>query len=278
MRKFVVSKGSVPRIKTHKIVKDATWVVHTDEQRDALWAMPGFECEDILVHGLPDGMLVDVRDWIERELVRDTSWYCSMDDNIERIEMVIPEIYHGGDDHCYKGADEVDRDEFRHQVTTSKELDELLLELVEQSALLRTNYAGFGWLENPFFRKRKWQNQGYVKGKLFVKRPDTQPWRWRPEIVLMNDHAKTFDTIARYGAAVVNHWVYVHHTRFEPGGLGSYEERLPRRLVTCAALYETFAGMITAGKTYDDPRMTLRSERTLTEWRKKHGYLPETAN
>jgi hypothetical protein len=89
----------------------------------------------------------------------------------------------------------------------------------------------------------------------------------------MHDHAMTFKVIAEYGCIVNNRFIYAHNKRWEKGGLGTREERMPARLPTRELMYEVFAGLVAPWKgNPDEPALCRRGRKSIDRWRKEHGY------
>lgn len=273
MKIFCVSRGHLPRIRTHLLPSllndDLRWICHNQDQARAIYDLVHMRPSDSVVStGVMDGDLTSQRDWIEDNYTDINEWYACIDDNVNEICKVREPEYLKELFDCDQYGDV--RGMANQPLQAS--LMPILGELVAKCEETGTTYGGFGWLENPFFRIRKWQYRGYVKGKLFVKKNDGVPWRYDPRINMMNDHAKTYDIIARYGTTVVNRFIYVDHPQYEAGGLGSRDERMPKRIATCEMLRERFAGLVDLDEA-DKPVMMKRSQDTVDQWRREHGYL-----
>lgn len=271
MKIFVPTRATISRMKTHLTLAgcDITWLVHTQEQGARLRDELGINPHKIHIHHVPEDLfgIATVRDYILENLVAPGEWYAAADDNIEYIHSVVPELYND------EINDFPERWEYEHPLL-GLEVPPFLEELKNRCIQKGTVYGGFGWMENPFFRKSKWQSYGYVKAKLMVAKNDGRKWRLDPRVCVMSDHVKTFDTIATYGSVVVNRFVYVHHERFQPGGIGTYEQRLPGRTPTCDYIYEKFAGLVAPYKgVHDNPTITKRTQKSVDCWRKENGYI-----
>lgn len=259
----------MPTITALKEIKDRIeFVVHDAEQKNRLTDGFGISSSNIHVTGVDVGFLgiAGQRDFILDRLVTPGEWYVSVDDNIEYVTRLIDPHYSMGEN-----PPEAKREYFAHRVD-GVEFMSLCDELMEKCAAQETIYGGFGWLDVPFYRMKKWRWNGYVKAKAIVHQADGVGWRWNERIQIMSDHAKTYDTLARYGSVVVNQHVYVDAKRWSVGGIGTHEERMPGRVATCAFLYEHFGDMIKRGKEFDDPKFTFTSRSRFDEWRAAQGY------
>ncbi len=253
------------------------FVVHTEAQGERLIQEHGIAASNIHVTGIVEDFLgiVKQRDYIISNLVSEGEWYCSVDDNIEYVSRLVDPFYsHFDPDGPPDGLEppEAKRDYFNH-VVTGPEFVTLFDELRRKCESQSTIYGGFGWLDVPFYRMKKWRWNGYVKAKAIVHRSDGVAWRWDEKICIMSDHAKTYDTLARYGSVVVNQHVYVDAKRWSEGGIGSHESRLPGRKQTCEFLYSYFGDMLRMVKgEVDNPRFTFTSRAKFDEWRASVGY------
>ncbi len=273
MRIFCPTKAHVARLQTiaalDNIRDRIEFVVHTPEQGQRLRDEFGIQSDHIHVTNIEEGFLgiAGQRDFILQELTSRDEWYISVDDNIEYVTRLVDPYYDAGEE-----PPELKREYFAHPVD-GEEFYCLCEELVSQCETQETVYAGFGWLDVPFYRGKKWRWNGYVKAKAIVHKNDGVPWRWDERIQIMSDHAKTYDTLARYGSVAVNQHVYVHAKRWSEGGIGTHEARMPGRVSTCSFLYEYFGDMLRMVKgEIDNPRFAFTSRSKFDEWRARVGY------
>jgi hypothetical protein len=276
MKIYMVTRGDLNRITTPELLKrhglDFTIVTHDEKIADVL--SEKYEVPAVFT-GAEPGVHAHAanRNFIIQNLVGEGQWYVGVDDNITEIYRPPPDIYN-----VY---DTVEQDpKYRKLFMTPlpggslmDELDQLRLACEE----FDTVYGGFGYVDNYFFRRNKWRVNGYVKSKLFVACNDGRRWDWDPGLGIMLDHAKTYDTIARYGRTIVNQWIYPDHPRFQPGGLGSHMERMPHRLKTMEVFKRVFKGLVKINEGeiegyYDNPTLAIRSQHKIDQWRKDNGY------
>lgn len=258
--------STIGTLKKFGVLDRAEFFVHTDEQRTELIRQTNLKRSQIHVHHIPVSIdaLTDVRDYMESMLERD-EWYIGMDDNVQYIHRARDGMYE-------KDSGSGLRCDYRVPVDGTF-FNKIIEELIDRCDLQRTIYGGLGWHENPFFRKRKWQPLGYCKAKTYVKKNGHCRWRWNDKIKLMNDHAHTFKVIAEFGSVAINQFVYVHHERWQDGGLGTHEYRLPARMITCEYLYEVFDGLVSHRGEYDNPCVRKHSFNSVNKWRRENGYL-----
>lgn len=272
MKLVMPSRGNLARFRSNRLLFDASDLIivcHTNEQRDRILSRGRW---DVRVHGIPEGVeaIGQIRDWVEKFVVPKGEWYAGMDDNIETIyrvsdafydEDVVPENYRT-------------REIYRAHQVSNENLWKILTELKLRCEDQKTILGGFGWIENPGFRPRKWQAHGYVKTKLFVKKNVGLRWKWDDRLLVMTDHAQSYKVIAEYGSVAVNHFVYAQHPQYEVGGIGSHAERLPFRKPTLKFIYEHFKDLVGPHDgVLDKPWIRLRGQKSIDRWRKENGYL-----
>lgn len=269
MKIIMQTRGDMRRFRTWKILtpyiveSDLTVVCHNPDQAERVAeVVPGAQ---IFCHNLPEGptAIGPIRDWIEATLVGKDEWYIGIDDNIEHIYRVIDRLYYQDK----ISAEDCTRPNYRHEVT-GMDIRYICDELRERAEKQGTIYGGFGWMENPMFRRTKWQPHGYAKAKLYIKKNVGIKWQWDSRIQVMYDHAQTFRVIEKHGSVAINRFVYVAHPQYEVGGLGSHAERMPFRAPTCEFLYEHFNGLVAPFRDDPDkPVVRLRGQDSIDRWR-----------
>lgn len=273
MKIVMQTRGVMERFRTHRLFFDVSELIvvcHTHEQ--AMRIKNAGHFPDVRVHGLPEGVTAigPIRDWIEKSVIPHGEWYAGIDDNIDTIFKVGDRFY----DLDSVPEDFCTRDVFKEVRPRGQEIDEILGELRQRCEQQKTIYGGFGWMENPLFRRSKWQAHGYAKAKLYVKQNVGLKWKWDPKIEVMYDHAQTFRVIAEYGSVAVNRFVYIQHPQYEAGGIGSHAERLPFRKPTQDFLYEKFRGLVAPTRgDHDKPAICLRGQNSIDRWRQRNGWI-----
>lgn len=252
-----------------KEVLDRTdFVVHDKEQAKKIHTAFKIPINKIHISGIKQtrSSLVDQRDWAENHLLEKGEWYIGMDDNIQYMTRIGDKIYK-------KAESTTITDRAKWKQRCEHEFIDLCNELQAKCVEMETSYGGFEFMENPFFRQKKWKLMGYVRSKLFVKIAQHVPWRWHKDIQLMHDHAMSFKTMAKDGCIIHNRFVFVYRKQWEKGGLGSKEERMPSRISTCTRLYKEFPDFVVPGKAFDEPVCRLRGMNSMLNWRGEHGYV-----
>ena len=261
-------------------------VTHNAGMRASLIAQ-GHDLFPIHLSGIPRDIgitgMVETRDWVTNNLGTVGEWITLVDDNISHVERVDPDHYgelgdvDGNLDVGDSTGDENGvgwREIYGYRADPAQLIVHIreLIELCEDS---KTILGGFGYLDNPFFRGKKINRGSYVKGKMYVHKPDGVPYRLSPELLIMSDFAKTLDVLTRYGSVVVNDWVRPVHERWQEGGIGSLAARMPYRLTSVSWMAEHWEGLvrITRGESGEDDwmRISKRPGRSLDSWRAEWG-------
>lgn len=269
--KFIMqTRGDMRRFRTHLLnIPNLEIVCHTDEQATRINAI--VPDTPIYVHELDEGVkaIGPVRDWVEKNLVAPNEWFVLIDDNINAIYAPDEPLY------SQEKIEEefAKRSFYRARQLQGAALQDVAQELVDRCEQQGTIYGGFGWMDNPGFRRTKWQRFGYVKAKMCVKKNTGLRWCWDPRIQVMYDHSQSFKVIEDYGSIAVNRYVYVDHPPYEVGGIGSHAERMPFRKPTQDFLYAYFRGLVTPFQgDYDKPYCRLHTQKSIDAWRaQRHG-------
>lgn len=131
--------------------------------------------------------------------------------------------------------------------------------------------GGFASNNNPFFRKKKYRDVGFVWGKaVYYKNAGLQ---WLNHLQEMSDYAITGLALMHSGRVVINNFIYPESKRFEKiGGTGGYEKRIPNKQAASKFLVEFFKGLY---RFADRPglapnsevRMRFSNTKQINQWR-----------
>lgn len=283
MKIFLPTRGVVERQRSYSQIlplRDLGYevlvVCHRDEDRERLHRRVGIPREVIVPCDVPEKLGVRrigwIRDWCVNNFTDPGEWYAMVDDNTRILRLEDP--WYREERIRFKDHPDTEwRQLYRHEATTL-ELDEIICELISQCEELGTNYGGAASEENYFFRSRKWGRPGYVKAKFCVSRNDGVPWVFDDEIVVFSDWCRSVDQVARHGSVAINRFVHPSYKAWEPGGIGSFEERKPYLIRVCDFLKERYPGFVVQ---YRDEPWSIKFASThptrIAEWRREHGYL-----
>ena len=144
-------------------------------------------------------------------------------------------------------------------------------EVIAKAEHVGTPYGGFAVVPNYYFRAKKWRYVGYVISKLAVIK--NVGVKYDPYIQAMDDYAYTAACLKRFGAVVINNYVFPVAGLYEEGGIGTYDERVPKKICDCAYLMKKYPGLFRyKKKSGTHPKAELQVRFTSTEqvlkWRK----------
>jgi hypothetical protein len=282
---YILTRAT-PRLRSHDLAASLglcpILVCDDGEQRSRLIRQFGVSSKHILVcegaPGPPTGAAFK-RDWIAREVAPRGKWLVWLDDNVEYLTGLPPRLSKDRiflDQPCPRlidGRKWAWREAFAYRLTKS-DIWCYIRETLNEAERLGTINCGFATEENYFFRARKWQTFGYCRSQFTLYKNDGSGWMPYPGM-MFEDMYKTADVIARYGCVVVNrHMKAVKPVLFEPGGIGSLEERKPHLVENCRWLMDHYPGLLRYSKGRDyHVTFAKTSFRTVNNWRRENGYL-----
>jgi hypothetical protein len=243
MHVYICSKDRPEAICTPAVLQGCrdlsyTVLLHDDDQYRQYMDAGKVQHDEVLVTHQAGDALGKVRqmNWILDNLVQPGEWCVFADDNIEAVHKLAEPWYSG---------DKIDQPtasakEWRARYGTVMDacsVYAVLQELIDTAEGIGARYGGFAWYDNYFFRQNKWKHRAFVRDKLSCLYNDGT--RFYDHITL-EDHAMTAQQLLMHGCTVVNNYVKPIHGELQPGGLGTYEERLPYSVPDCAWLVNTF--------------------------------------
>lgn len=293
MKFYVPTSAHWPRLKCIPLIKklglNTEFVCASEEEAKRFRSDPRSEGFVIHVADMPDHIDLDrprherqdtvsyLRTHISTKLAEPHVWFGMLDDNIYDLTALIEPYYEQNkldfEEECPEGEW---RDQFDHSVTPWK-FRKIVEESLNTAERNLTRYVGFAIETNYYFRKNKWQWWGYCRsGCSFYKSngPD-DIWHYPPdEFCMWEDFAKSVEIIARCGIVVINRFMKPQQRAFEEGGIGTFEQRKPNLIESCRNIKRRYPGLVTESK--GRPwvlTLAKRSQRTIDEWRRQHGYL-----
>lgn len=245
MKVFIPSKNRPETISTHRLFHDCERyvLVHNREQRDAYAAAGVPEAWLHVTDTEPDACgLTRQREWALKNLAGRDEWVCFADDNIRALTGVHGMLYHEETLSTRDGRGaKWWRDAFAREWPGWRFLDVVAPDCIAEAEQLGARLVGFSVTENPFFRGRKFRPVGYVIGKLML-------WKHEPEFpwdhtVTMEDFRNTAEHLLRYGRVLVNNFLWPRAGHYEPGGMGTYDQRIIHRKRDVVRLLEQYPGL-----------------------------------
>lgn len=272
LRIVIPSYNRPEAIKTHKILDafgfdNYAILLHSEEQKPLYLQNKSIRPEKIVVTGEPRG-ISNQRRWIINKWVPKGEWFITLDDNIERFEGVHPNWYNLTELNVKAGN--FDRSIFSHHVSGQEFLNRVSsdIEVCEKSGI---RYGGFGSVPNYYFLGKKYRYVGYVISKAaFIKNEGQE---YDPHLEAMEDFGFTAHNLFTYGRVLINNWIIPKAGHYEKGGIGTYNERVPRKIQDCEYLMQKYPGLFRYKiKTGCHPKAELQVRFTtlkqLEEWKK----------
>lgn len=237
MKVIILSKGRPDTISTHKLFEDYILVLHTEEEKAEYLKNPTISPEKVVVSNAPFGVAYQ-RQWIQDNLIKPNEWYISLDDNIRSFQAVT-------DPHYWQEELPVKTDKSMKAIydtpcSTGRFLH-ICSEMAGKGERERIYNIGFGTTANFFFRDKKFRYVGYVISKAVVRKNVGTPFA--TDAQAMEDYAYTAETLLRYGKVLINNYVFPVAGHYEKGGIGTYAERLPKKIEACEILMRRYPGL-----------------------------------
>lgn len=171
-------------------------------------------------------------------LVKGGEWFLTLDDNIDRFTGVRRESYEQAELPVERG--DFDRSIYNHNLTATEFLARLELDRKHCEAT-GIHYAGMAVVDNYYFRSVKYRYVGYVISKAAMIHNVGVPYD--PNVTAMDDYAFTAEHLKRFGKVLINNYLFPVAGHYEPGGIGTYQERQPAKIKDSEYLMRKYPGL-----------------------------------
>lgn len=212
-------------------------VVHTEAQAAEYRKNPHVDPGKIMVSGAAPG-ISNQRRWIMERWAKKGEWFATLDDNIAGFCGVRPDLY--GRDELAVQAPGFDRTVFDHPLGINTVVQRWQAD-VKEATRRGAHYIGFATVPNFYFLGRKYRDVGYVISKAALIHNVGVPYD--PQILAMDDYGYTAENLVRFGRVLINNWIIPKAGHYEPGGIGTYAQRLPRKIADCEYLMAKYPGL-----------------------------------
>lgn len=255
MRVFIPTLNRQDTIKTPWAYDDMDYVVvcHSDAQRDAyLAAQPRLEPARVISSGVPTGITGGTigangqRKWVVEHYAKPGEWVLFADDNIAAFAGV-PLWLHSEATLPVKDGSATDYGAsswnalYGHRFDRD-DMDDIVATMTDRCDRDGIWIAGFATNGNPYFLGNHWRRVGYVSSKAMLWKHDpTWPWELMEH---MDDYHYSAEHHRRHGRVLVNNWVIPVAGHYEPGGVGSYQSRIPYRRESVHRLVALYDGLL----------------------------------
>lgn len=240
MKIFIPSYSRQESISTHKIFEnhsvsnDIKIILHDNEQKKKYLKNPTMRPEWIIVSDQSHQISYQ-RQFIKDNLVDEDEWFIMMADNIKYFAGIHGDEYNA--DKLEFTYDEAWRKRYNQPSTAEETMfyfNDLLSRCKETGAYL----GGFANHDNYFYKKTKWKKHSFVCGKAFIACNDKI--EYDHNILTMDDYGYTAENLLTYGKVCVNNFVFPVAKHYQAGGIGTFKQRVNRKIIDCKYLMEKY--------------------------------------
>lgn len=228
--------------------------------------------KNIIVTGVKQG-ITNQRNFIMDNLAKKGEWFITLDDNIHGFKRVIDKYYYTKKK-LEVDSSEISQSDFNYNINAKEFLD-LVYKDIELAEKIGATYGGFATVDNYFFNAKKYKAVGYVISKAaYIKHTGK---RYDEKILAMDDYGYTAECLLKEGAVLINNWIKPINKHYEKGGIGTYEERLPKKIQDAKYLMAKYPGLFRYKmKKGCHPKAEIQvrftNQNQVNEWRKKMFY------
>lgn len=274
----------IPSYKREKTIKTTRWLdesgipykvlLHDSTAADDYINAGLVRSKDIIVTNQPRG-ITNQRNWIIDNIAKPNDWYISLDDNIQYMNRVVDKYY----DQKKLNVDDpnISQKDFEHRMSAREFLDKLDAD-IKVAEKIRAEYVGFATVNNYFFNSKKYKPVGYVISKAVAIK--YAGLRYDKNLEAMEDFGYCAEQLVKNNAVLINSWVKPIANHYEAGGIGTYQERVPRKIIDCAYLMKKYPGLFRYKVKKDcHPKAELQirfySVDQVINWKKQYNIKPE---
>lgn len=189
----------------------------------------------IIVTNQPKG-ITNQRNWICKNLAKEGQWYISLDDNISGFKRVVDKYYYTKKSLPVESSNITQND--YNQLMSASEFIEILQKDIELAEKIKAEYIGFSTVDNYFFNSKKYKTVGYVISKAVAIKYTGLSYDVKLEA--MEDFGYCAEQLIKNNAVLINSWIKPICNHYEVGGIGTYEQRLPRKIIDCQYLMKKY--------------------------------------
>tara|TARA_R100000329_G_scaffold149878_1_gene141435 strand:- start:248 stop:1123 length:876 start_codon:yes stop_codon:yes gene_type:complete len=191
--------------------------------------------ENIIVTNTEKG-ITNQRNWIINNLAEKGSWYISFDDNIRTFKRVVDKYYFNKKRLDVKSK-EITQKSFNKNIT-AKEYLELLEKDIKVAESIKAEYIGYATVDNYFFNSKKYKSVGYVISKAVAIK--YEGLTYDKNVEAMEDFCYCAEQLIKNNCVLINAWIKPQAGHYEKGGIGTYDERVGRKIIDCKYLMRKY--------------------------------------
>jgi hypothetical protein len=236
---YIPSYGRAKTIKTTKWLDKCginyKVILHTEQCKNEYINAGIVNEKNIIVTNQPKG-ITNQRNWICQNLAKKGEWYISMDDNINGFKRVVDKYYFTKKSLPVESSLITQKD-YNQEIKASEFID-VLKNDIELAEKIKAQYIGFSTVDNYFFNSKKYKTVGYVISKAVAIKYDGLDYDTKLEA--MEDFGYCAEQLIKNYSVLINSWMKPICNHYEPGGIGTYEQRLPRKIIDCDYLMKKY--------------------------------------
>lgn len=213
-------------------------LLHTNECKEKYLKGGRVDPRSIIVTGAKRGV-TNQRNWLVDNLAKLGEWYITLDDNIGGFKRVVDK-YYSSKKKLDVNSNYITQADYNQKVEAD-EMVELFKKDILVAEKIHAEYTGFATVDNYFFNSKKYKPVGYVISKASAIKH--QGLRYDEKILAMDDYGFTAQQLVRNHCVLINSWVKPIAGHYEKGGIGTYEERVPKKRKDAAYLIKKYPGL-----------------------------------
>lgn len=270
---YIPSYGRAKSIKTTKWLDKCNIpykvLLHTENCAKDYIKHGNVKESDIIITNQPKGV-TNQRNWIVNNLAVKGEWYISLDDNISHMKRVIDKHYNKKS--LNVESPDITQKDFNQPMKASEWLKRLK-EDIAMAEKINAEYIGYATVDNYFFNSKKYKPVGYVISKAVAIK--YQGLKYDEKLEAMEDFGYCASQLIKNNCVLINCWIKPVAGHYEDGGIGTYEQRVPRKIIDCKYLMEKYPEFFRyKPKKGCHPKAELQirfhSPKQIIEWKKKH--------
>jgi hypothetical protein len=277
MKIVIPSKGRPALISTHILLEksglDYRIFLHDKGDYKYYLLNPTIKKEKLIVTNAPYG-ISHQRQWILDNYIEKDEWYISLDDKITSF-LCVPEPYYKEDSLPTK-ENKMYKKLFEKNIISARQFYDKCKEMVELGEKIGAYNIGFATTPNYFFRNKKIRHSGYVISNACVRKHVGIDFDLN--VKAMDDYSYTAQHLLKFGKVLINNYIYPPAQHYASGGIGTYADRLKRKISDTSYLMEKYPGLFNYKKKAGKPAeaellIRLNSQKQIDKWRSEMGII-----
>lgn len=214
-------------------------LLHSEGCKDAYLKAGRVKEEDIIVTGAPFG-ITNQRNWMVENLAIKGEWYISLDDNISHFKRFDDHLFFSDDDVIDVDNPSVTQKNYNHRVSATEFIDNVKNDITEAEKR-GAEYIGYATVDNYYFNSKRYRDVGYVISKaVAIKYEGLQ---YDKKLEAMEDFGYCAEQLVKNDRVLINGWMMPVAGHYEKGGIGTYEQRVARKIIDCKYLMEKYPNL-----------------------------------